>query len=59
MLYTVPITEYRVVYVDVRADSREEALDKAFDRYESGEFSSTLDDPTSVEEVMVGTDEDW
>lgn len=55
--YTIPITEYRVINVEVFAESKDEALEKAFDIYESDELD--FNNPNTIDDVMVGTEEDW
>ena len=55
--YVVPITEYRVINVEVFADSKDEAFEKAFDMYESDELD--FNNPNTIDDVMVGTEEDW
>lgn len=55
--YVVPITEYRVINVEVFADSKDEAFEKAFDMYESDELD--FNSPNTIDDVMVGTEEDW
>ena len=55
--YTIPITEYRVINVEVFAESKDEALEKAFDIYESDELD--FNNPNTIDDVTVGTEEDW
>ena len=55
--YIVPITEYRVINVEVFAESKDEAFEKAFDMYESNELD--FNNPNTIDDVMVGTEEDW
>lgn len=55
--YTIPITEYRVINVEVFAESKDEAFEKAFDIYESDELD--FNNPNTIDDVMVGTEEDW
>ena len=55
--YVVPITEYRVINVEVFAESKDEAFEKAFDIYESDELD--FNNPNTIDDVMVGTEEDW
>lgn len=55
--YTIPITEYRVINVEVFAESKDEAFEKAFDMYD--ECMLDFNDPTTVADVTVGTEEDW
>lgn len=55
--FIVPVTEYRVINVEVFADSKDEAFEKAFDMYESDELD--FNNPNTIEDVMIGTEEDW
>lgn len=55
--FTIPITEYRVINVEVFAESKDEAFEKALDMYESNELD--FDNPSTIDDVMVGTEEDW
>ena len=55
--YTIPITEYRVINVEVFAESKDEAFEKAFDIYESDELD--FNNPNTIDDVTVGTEEDW
>ena len=55
--YVVPITEYRVINVEVFADSKDEAFEKALDMYESDNLD--FNNPNTIEDVMIGTEEDW
>ncbi len=55
--FIIPITEYRVINVEVFAESKDEAFEKAFDMYESNELD--FNNPNTIDDVMVGTEEDW
>ena len=55
--FIVPITEYRVINVEIFAESKDEAFEKAFDIYESDELD--FNNPNTIDDVMVGTEEDW
>lgn len=55
--YVVPITECRVIYAEIFAETKDEAFEKAFDMYESDELD--FNNPNTIEDVMIGTEEDW
>lgn len=46
--YDITITETLVRHVDIEADSREEALEKANEQYENSEIVLDADDYTST-----------
>lgn len=57
MIYTLSVSEERVISIDVQADSKDEAIGKAFELLDNGDIDMSSIEPDTEVIVQNETDE--